>query len=97
MVGRFINLASQFPEKLRPKLVVLLLSVNDHKLRYIISQYLDPTLGKEAGESKTMLVDQTKKKKIKEDKAVVEIHKGLLFLRNKEECQPSLQREIKMS
>lgn len=58
-------------------------------LRYIISQYLDPTLGKKAGESKTMLVEQTEKKKIKEDKAVVEIHKGLLFIKNKnkQECQ----------
>lgn len=30
-----------------------------------------------------MLVEQTEKKKIKEDKAVVEIHKGLLFIRNR--------------
>lgn len=88
----FINLASQFPEKLRPKLVVLLHSVNDHKLRYIISQHLDPTLEKQAGESKTMLVEQTEKKKIKEDKAVVETCKRLLFIRNrnKQKCQPSV-------
>lgn len=90
--GRFINLASHFPEKLPPKLVVLLLSATDHKLRYIISQYLDPTLGKKAGESKIMLVEQTEKKRIKEDKAVIDIHKGLLFIKNKnkQECQWSL-------
>lgn len=92
MNGRFINLGSQFPEKLHPKLAVLLPSVNDHKFWYIISLHLDPTLEKEAGESKTMLVKQIEKKKIKEDKAIIEIHKGWLFMRNrnKEECQLSL-------
>lgn len=39
-----------------------------------------------------MLVEQTEKKKIREDKAVAEIRKGLLFIRNKnkQECQRSL-------